>query len=172
MIADWRQIQPRLPANEGDAFGQAGWLIGFLADCGQVQAIDALRGEAANAPVDVQIAVVMVFLRGVNQGMSASGASVGAYSEEPELPGGEAGLAIDRLLAAALDQTGQRFNMKGNFDATVYEDPRVCDLAAFALARRWPQKYQFQWSGTVTERDAQIAVIRARWQKEAPAPPK
>lgn len=170
MVAAWRKIQPRLPANEGDAYGQAGWLIGFLAECGQVSAIDALRLGAQQAPVDVQLAVVRVFLRGVkSESMSADGVTVSSITEKAELPGGEAGLAIDRLLVAALDQTAQRFQMKGQIDGTAYEDPRACDLAAFTLARRWPRKYQFQWSGTAGERDAQIALMRVRWQAETPA---
>jgi hypothetical protein len=168
MIAAWKKIQPRLPANEDDAFWQVGGLIGFLAECGRVQAIDALRLEAQKAPVDVQLAVVMVFVRGAkNQSMFAHGSTVSSDTERRALPEGEAGLAIDRLLVAALDQTGQRLKMEGNIDGTAYRDPRVCDLAAFVLARRRPQKFQFQWSGTVAERDAQIAIMRARWEAEA-----
>jgi hypothetical protein len=78
----------------------------------------------------------------------------------PTLPGGPAGAAIEHLLRAALDDQGQRVGLKGTYDDVSYAGPRVCDMAAFVFARRWPQQFRFTWPAGLAERDAQIAVIR------------
>jgi len=45
-----------------------------------------------------------------------------------------------------------------------FRDPRVCDMAANALAKRWPQRYRFKWLPTRFERDTQIAQARNVWR--------
>jgi hypothetical protein len=65
--------------------------------------------------------------------------------------------AIEKLLVAALSDEERRTKMSGNFENVSIEDPRVCDLAAFILSKRWPEKYQFDWSKDAKQCDAQIA---------------
>ena len=154
MIEAWRKIQPRLPTDEGDAYSEVGGVIGFLATSGDVRAIEALGQDIRKAPVDVRLAVVEVFLpfpkRGGGGGL---GKSVNVYADPNDymvaLPAGEAGAAIERLLAAALDDTERRVGREGDYNEFSYADPRICDMAALVLAQRWPKKYQFQWIGTI-----------------------
>jgi hypothetical protein len=94
--------------------------------------------------------------------MSASGKSVHVEADIAELPAGPAGVAIERLLLAALDDREKRLMMTGHYDEATYEDPRVCDMAAFILSKRWPQKYRFHWARDASECDAQIASMRGR----------
>ncbi len=170
MITAWNKIQPRLPGHDRDAWRQAGRLIKFLTESGTARALDALRADFGMAPADVQLAIIRALLPELgNQMFNAKGETVEFDTKAHGWIGNDAALAIDRLLVAALGQKATRHHMRGSIDGTIYEDPRVCDLAAFVLARRWPQKYQFAWSGTVEERDAQVALMREQWRAEAAA---
>jgi hypothetical protein len=145
--------------NDSDAYSEVGGLITFLAKSGDVRAITALGQNVQGAPVDVRLAVVQVFLPWPkNAGGFAPRIHVDANITS--LPGGEAGVAIERLLVAALDDKGQRFGLKGYYNEVSFEDPRVCDMAALVLSKRWSQRYQFNWSATAAERDAQIDVMK------------
>ena len=167
MIVAWRKIQPRLPTNTADAYSEVGGLITFLAKSGDPRAIEALGHDMQTAPVDVRLAVVWVFAPPPGHGSSISkGRSVNVDADISNRPGGEAGLAIERLLAAALDDPERRFGMRGDFYEASYEDPRVCDMAAIVLAKRWPDKYPFRWAANSAECDVQIARLRNRWRTD------
>jgi hypothetical protein len=163
MIAAWAGIQKRLSTDEGDSYYEAGRLITFLAKSGQAEAIQALIQRMRTAPVEVRLAIVRAFAPWPKSaGMSASGKSVHVEADIAELPAGPAGVAIERLLLAALDDREKRLMMTGHYDEATYEDPRVCDMAAFILSKRWPQKYRFHWARNASECDAQIASMRGR----------
>ena len=173
MIEAWRKVQSRLPTNEGDADPEVRGLISFLAKSANAEAIETLGNEARKAPVDVRLAVVKVFLPAAkgHGGFSGIGPIVSVRGDIPKLPAGEAGRAIERLLATALDDRERRFGLKGTYNQFSYSDPRVCDVAALVLSGRWPEKYRFEWSATSTECDAQIAGMRDRWRAENGLPP-
>jgi hypothetical protein len=163
MISVWRNIQPRLPNNENDAWDEVGGVIEFLAKSEDPAAIDALAADLRRTPVDVRLAAVMVYLPWPRAaGQSSEGKGVSARGDIKDLPGGSAGSAIERLLIAALDDKDQRLNLRGDYDEVSYKDPRICDMAALVLAKRWPEKYPFTWSATDMERDAQIALMKSR----------
>jgi hypothetical protein len=157
MIDAWHAVQPRLKTNKSDAYGQVGGLITFLARSGKPEAIDALRTGMKGAPIDVRLAVVRVFLPHLNNsGLSSIGPSIDVSRDlEGAIP--EVNGAIEKLLVAALSDEERRTKMSGNFENVSIEDPRVCDLAAFILSKRWPEKYQFDWSKDAKQCDAQIA---------------
>lgn len=81
-----------------------------------------------------------------------------------DLPAGEAGLAVERLLVSALADPERRLGMEGHYNEAAYKDPRICDTAALVLSKRWPEKYQFHWAKSAPECDAQIARLRDRWR--------
>jgi hypothetical protein len=83
------------------------------------------------------------------------------------LPAGAAGAAIERLLVASLDDRERRLSMNGTYDEAIFTDPRVCDMAALTLSKRWPEKYTFHWSADAADCDAQIDKIRAKWIRES-----
>jgi hypothetical protein len=172
MIEAWRNIQPRLPANQANAYDEVGGLITFLAKSGDAGAIDALGHDLTTAPVDVRLAVVRVFLPWPHSaGGFSTGKGVDVRADIANLPGGAAGAAIERLLIASLDDTERRLGMKGTYDEATFTDPRVCDMAALVLSKRWPTEYAFHWSATAAECDAQIDVIRNTWRLENGLPP-
>lgn len=166
MIEAWRKVQPRLSTNESDAYSEVGGLITFLAKSGNAAAIEALAHDLQKAPVDVRLAVVEVFRPFSNAGSSSTGIGVQVDADMTDLPTGEAGVAIERLLISALKDSNRRVGMQGTIDDASYKDPRVCDMAALVLSKRWPDKYHFHWSANATECDAQIAKLRDRWRSE------
>jgi len=172
MIEAWQHAQPRLPTNEADAFSEIGGLIEFLAKSGDAAAIEALGRDIRKAPVEARLAVVDVFVPWEQRGTEfLKGRKVHALVNMPQLPGGAAGAAIERLLAAALDDPERRFGMRKDYEEASIDGPRVCDVAAFALSQRWPEKYQFHWRENPVECDAQVTRIRDRWRAENGLPP-
>jgi hypothetical protein len=174
MIEEWRKFQPSLAnykpnANREDLtqvlYDKAGGLITFLAHSDSAAAIGALGDDLQKQPVEVRFAIVEVFLfsKG-NYGGAGPGVDVQAYMAN--LPAGEAGAAIERLLVSELDDSAKRVGLNGNIGDTSYKDPRVCDMAAFVLSERWPDKYHFHWVANAVECDAQIAQLRDRWRSE------
>jgi hypothetical protein len=167
LIDVWRRVRRDSQASslhDADATAQ---LIALLIRSGDPAAIDALA-DVAEAPVDVRLAVVYTLLppdtRSGVRGQ-ANGASLALLARHVStLPDGAAGRAIERLLARALDDTAARAGLSISYDATSHTDPRVCDLAAFVMATRWPDRYRFTWPADVGDRDAQIAAIRAAWR--------
>ncbi len=160
----WRDIHSTLLAptdqlGTNDAFGG---IISILAESGDADAIDALGRDSRQDPIDVRLAVVKVFLPRKQGG--TSGPVVILNGELPTLPGGPAGVAIERLLGVALDDKEPRVGLKGNYGDVTFTDPRVCDMAALTMSERWPQIYAFRWSDSVRERDAQIEKIRTIWR--------
>jgi len=172
IIEAWQNAQPRLPTNEADAFSEIGGLIEFLAKSGDAAAIEALGRDIRKAPVEVRLAVVDVFVPWEQRGTEfLKGRKVHALVKMPELPGGVAGDAIERLLAGALDDPERRFGMRKDYDEASIDGPRVCDVAAFALSQRWPKKYQFHWRENPVECETQVARIRDQWRSENGLPP-
>lgn len=165
LVDDWRRLQQRalqrLSITDQEA---AAGLIALLVRSREPRTIDALADDST-APVDIRLAVVYTLLPpdtkpGVH-GTATSGRSIAISADHvASLPTGEAGRAIERLLSRALGDTAARVGLSLTYDGTTHADPRVCDMAAFVMARRWPERYHFTWPTDVIERDAQIAAIR------------
>jgi len=170
IIDAWRRIQARLPRNDDETLSQAGYIISFLARSGDARAIDALAAEAKEAPLSVRYAVVEVFRNGPFNG-GGSGPQVSLYDHVEELPGGEAGAAIERLLATALEDKERFFGPAGNLEKVSFADPRICDMAAYVMSRRWPEKYVFQWSASAADCAPQITKLQDTWRTAHGLPP-
>ena len=123
-----------------------------------------LARELSRCPVEVRFAVVRVFLPWPKSaGSSGIGPGVHVDADITALPEGSVGAAIEHLLVSALDDSGARTGLKGHFNEVAYEDPRICDLAAFVLSKRWPEKYQFDWPADLGGRNLQISALRRRY---------
>jgi hypothetical protein len=177
MIEAWQKYQPTLASYKPDAarqdltgtfYNQAGTLIAFLANSGNAAAIDALGHDLQKTPVEVRLAAVQVFLPFGSMGLSATGPSVTTDFGDgiTKLPTGPVGAAVERLLVSELDDSGRRVGMQGDIGDASFKDPRVCDMAALVLSKRWPDNYHFHWTANAAECDAQIAKLRDRWRSE------
>ena len=80
--------------------------------------------------------------------------------------------AAEKLLVAMMDDTEQRVGMSGSLpDGKSAQRTRLCDMAAYVLSRKLPQKYQFDMSAPLGDRDRQRATMINVWRKEQSLPP-
>ena len=177
MIEAWQKFQPTLASYMPDAAGQdltgtlydkAGTMIAFLANSGNAAAIDALGHDLQKTPVGVRLAAVQVFLPFGNMSLGATGLSVNTEFGDgiTKLSAGSVGASVERLLVSELDDSGRRVGMQGDIGDASFKDPRVCDMAALVLSKRWPDNYHFHWTANAAECAAQIAKLRDRWRSE------
>lgn len=172
MIEAWEKLRPRL--DDPHTYDEAGPLIGLLGSSSNARAIEALGKDLSSLPVDVKIAIVQVLLPSdVYGSRSSEGRSIGPM--RPALDGiklaGDAIPAVEQLLVSLLGDRERRFSLRGFYGDVSYEDPRICDLAAFALSKRWPEKYPFRWIADVKACDSQIAVMQNQWRAAHGLPP-
>ncbi len=145
-------------------------LLEFLVRSGEPRVIEQL-GRAAELSADVRFAIVELYMpfggskRVLDNGRGAM-LSMGVFPNTGQnLPGGVAGAAAaEQFLGVALDDT-RTVPMQGEYPGVIFHAPRVCDMAALALARRWPAKYQFTWTVEDADRNRQIAAIKAARSK-------
>jgi hypothetical protein len=163
IIDAWKRIQSRLQTRDEDSYYEAGAIISFLAKSPDVRGIDALESVREKTPVEVRLAAVTVFLPWPHAaGEFSTGPGVPVRGDIAEFPGGAVGTAIEQLLIGLLSDRDPRKGLTGNYDEASYTDPRICDMAAMVLSKRWPDKYAFTWSESDADRDSQIARQLAR----------
>jgi hypothetical protein len=141
-------------------------LIGFLAGCGDVRAIEALETGLDQRPVDVRLNVVSA-LGDVGSGFSVFASGVGSGID----PGQEHQLtpeveqAMEQLLAGRLTDLEEREGMSGTWDGEAFTDPRICDVAAHVLEQRFADRYSFKMGASLAERERQRVTALNVWRK-------
>jgi hypothetical protein len=163
MIEAWSNWTPSQKSGPDEEWRSGESLIQFLGSCGHVSAIKALADRFPSLPIASKFTVLEaatgtdVFLKDETLRKTPRPADVDALAED--------------LAIAALDDRQVRYGMSGNRGKSSYRDPRVCDMAAGALATRWPQRYQFHWLPTRLQRDPEIAAMRNIWRASRGLPP-
>ncbi len=143
----------------------AGPLIEFLGACGDLRAMQALAIRLPQLTPDFRALIVAA-----------------AIPKAPRQPWpAEVEALGEKIAVSALDDRALAFEpwppSAGNSGGTTPEagGSRVCDVAAAALARRWPDRYPLVDSPAKLERDTQLARFRNTWRiaqglKALPAP--
>jgi hypothetical protein len=186
MIKAWQDIQRPLrgtgrlvlePADipgqfvARDHYREAGELIGLLAGSGDPRAIDALAAEGPGSPVEVRIEILVAFLPPDRfMGLDKSYRGVHSLRWHPAdlaaAPGGapkEAlDAAIEKLVRTDLSDCASLSGLYPQYGDKSQDSARVCDIAAFTLATRWPERYRFDLAASAAERDATIIAMRSR----------
>ncbi len=128
-------------------------LIYFMVWCGRVEALRALAKDLSKRPVNVGADVLycLADTTGEEYARSVSG----AVQE-----------VVDELLVSELEDTRQRMGMSGIIEDKHYTDPRLCDLSANVLARRWKHPSWFDLEASLITRDRQRAELRKQWLKK------
>lgn len=141
-------------------------LLGLLAGSGEPAAIRALGKDLARRPLELRVAVLESFGRGgVRFETGERGFSPGKAREPESEAKKKAWLeAIEDLLIAALDDETERTGHSGSWNGKEYSDPRVCDIAGEILTSDWPDRYAFDLSGVLADRDRQIAAMKNAWR--------
>jgi hypothetical protein len=70
---------------------------------------------------------------------------------------GDARAAVERLLRSAVRDRTPLGDLSIKSGPNDVAEPRVCDLAALILAARWPERYAFDASLAIGQRDAVLA---------------
>jgi hypothetical protein len=166
MIALWQQQWSEtdiesLPTSE-DLETDLQFIAEFLAGSGKVEAIDALRHNLRLRSLRLRLAIASSFVEGdgvtilLGDGQGLPAHADKGPSEQPE----EVRLAIIELLMVLLDDTEQEKGMSGFWYGKNFSDPRICDIAAFALNRLDASKYVFDLSAPGDQRDREIRLIK------------
>ncbi len=153
MILDWQ----RLPADDQDKTETDG-LIHFLAGCGKVRAINALAANLSRRRVARRASTVLV----LNESPYWSW---GQNAKLPPLADNKARLdqAEQRLLVRELLDTAEYEGFSMGSGNMSFSSPRVCELAGFVLAQKWPNHYKFSNSGTRFDLDQQRIRLYNVW---------
>lgn len=165
MIADWKRLKA-VEAPHGYESHGIRVLIGFLARCGKPEAIVALGQDLQKCPALLRFHVVNEF-----GDLSRSFMPVGpkgwwiSKSGTTKEEKAAAFVEIEKLLVAVLEDTEQPMSMSVSWDGKTCDDPRICDLAGHALSQRWPDKYTFDLSGALKNRNRQRVQCMNVWRR-------
>jgi hypothetical protein len=129
----------------------------FLAWSGKPEAIEALAKNLRKRDVGVRSIVIMAFQQP-------------PYSAGPDpkpMPDAIT-KAADRLLVNELDDRdrGVKYRPSG-----AVKNPRICDLSAYVLTKRWGRAEQFSESDSETTLDDRIEALKAAWRKKTETKP-
>jgi hypothetical protein len=85
---------------------------------------------------------------------------------------------VEEVLASELDDTEEHPGTTGLANMKTVYDPRICDMAAYFLAKRWPDRYVFDLSPSLSIRERQRVECLNVWRRAhnlpalpLPAPP-
>ena len=145
----------------------AGHFVDFLAHCGSDKAINALGFKLVYRSVDLRLQIVEALgeTTETNHHLSfpLKGQSPGQVNWQKSDP--EVEVAVEELLVTALADTEARLGMSGGKGDFSYTDPRICDMSAYSLAKRFKDKYQFDFSAPIQDRDRQLLNMQNIWRR-------
>ncbi len=155
VIREWEKWKPStLPYVPNDEDTETLELIDFLASCGDNAALHALDTRFSSLPVETKFLVIE----------SGSNSNFDRTEVESKPLPAEFEALRENLIVKALDDKVQRFRYSGGRNGVSLTNPRVCDMAACALAELQPARYAFKGGVTRFERDVQIAQMRNSWR--------
>jgi hypothetical protein len=158
MMAWWRDgvvdARKRGKERDEDPAGWASYIADFLANCGEVEAINALAKDLRNRPIALRLEVISVL------GGSGTFRSDKTPAKEPA----KVAAAVEALLVAALDDTEEYVGMSGSWNGKEYADPRICDMAGHVLNQLDAKKYSFDLAAQLGPRNRQLVIMKNVWR--------
>jgi hypothetical protein len=145
------------PRGAGSADSPA-MLLGFLISSDSAFALGQIRETLPRYSPNLRANIIQAY------GFRLS--DWGQTDVEPA--GKELSQAIESLLVAELNDMGEIENPERNG----LRAPNVAEIAAEMLARKWPEKYDFDPNASPEARASQLAKIRTQTQSAKPEPPK
>ncbi len=151
MVREW-QTGPERKDPDDDAWKR---LIEFLSSCDSPEAVSALTANLRHRPVEVKFKVI-----------ECLGVTDPWFTHyEPRLRSPATLEAVEQGLVGSLEDTEQYLNMHFGRNEKQFSDPRICDMAAWFLSERWPDRYKFDVPGSLTTRDRQRLECLNAWRK-------
>jgi hypothetical protein len=152
MIGWWKKTaDPHIDDEDPASWGH--YLAEYLANCGELKAIDALAHDLRKRPISVRMSVI--------DGLG--GRQSYAIDQNPKKDK-TVEAAKERLLVAALDDIDERAGESGSRNGKSYADPRVADIAGHTLNNLYPEKYVFDLGAPHRTRDRQLVVMKNVWR--------
>lgn len=138
-------------------------LANFLLHCGSPEAVRAVAREFAERWVRDRIDLVASVLSGREIAlMHTPSAPMGRAWK----PSAEYKAALEAFLAGALFDTGCQENLSAFWNGHRFNSPRVCDVAATALAIHFPDRYRFDSAASRTRKERQHILMANVWRAE------
>ena len=139
MIREWENLPKQDPLDRG-------LLAHFLAKADSVEAVRALSQGLRERPVSARYRVVCALGETNSWDRPQSSATLAAVEES---------------LEGALDDLEEHI---GDFGYGTLYAPRICDAAGFFLAKRWPDRYAFDLSPSLSVRERQRVGCLNVWR--------
>ena len=173
MIEEWRRLPDRremlIHTTGSDTESIHAWnqvcngpfdLMYFLVVSRAPEAVRALADELHRLPVGHRFHLL--------EALASSGSVWVSWGESfwelpPESP--ELSDAIDALLGQYIDDNGVRTGMGGIWMGKNVSDPRLGDLAAHVLSRRWHQPSRFDLEAPSAERERRRVGLQNMWRR-------
>ena len=157
MMREWTR------ASEKDTADQFEWdeVIEFLAGCDSADAVLTLATNLSHYPAAIKLEVI-----------SGIGETNRIFKRDEKTSFSTTTLAaIEAALAGALLDTDECLDTSFGRDELTLADPRICDVAAWFLADRWPARYAFDPLGSLSIRNRQRLVCLNAWRAAHNLPP-
>jgi hypothetical protein len=140
-------------------------LMGFLVDCGDPAALQALGASIPSIGVAWRVQILLAIHDAAERGGTG-----GSHGREWRME-------AERILAAALQDRDIKAGYWGSFGWASLRDPRVCDVAALVLAGMRGAPKGLDLASSVTARDRACLHLANAWRKEQgldllPEPPR
>lgn len=150
MINEWRQK----PENTGENEYVWNQVTEFLSGCDSIEAITALTADIGQRSPRAKYEVVLA-LGDTNRW---------SRRHESEPPSPKTLQAMEQALTGLLVDTTECFNTSFSRNDKGLSDPRICDLAAWFLSDRWPDRYSFDVEGSLENRNRQRLSNLNAWR--------
>ncbi|HSY17880.1 MAG TPA: hypothetical protein VK815_06070, partial [Candidatus Acidoferrales bacterium] len=157
MIREWARQPPK------DAADKYEWkeVIEFLSGSDSADAVSALGTNLLQRPAQIKLEVI-----------SEVGETNRMFNrDEKTYPSPATLAAIEQVLAGSLEDTEECYNTYFGRNEKNLADPRICDVAAWFLADRWPARYAFDVSGSLGARNRQRMECLNFWRTAHNLPP-
>ena len=165
-IENWQALLKKnwiTPAPIGVMVMEPEQMIEFVAGLNDPIAINSLRDSFPEMKVRVRMAMTTVFYPKHRGGIYSGGGIASLpdieFSEDSEK-------VIQELLVQALNDEQRNFNVSGIWGTTEYHSPRICDLAGYVLAARYPDQYEFDFGASRIIREQQRIAIINQWRAD------
>jgi len=151
MIREWENFAGK-KFYESDDLGA---VVRFLANSDSPDGVAALEKNLRQHSVSQRMEVI--------EAVGKSGAS--GYGEETLKPSSATLTVIEECLVTTLEDIEEQTGTSGSLGNKSFSDPRVCDMAGYFLAERWPERYQFDLSASLKVRDRERLECQNVWRQ-------
>ena len=150
MIHEWANLAGSKPHDDSGLEE----VVHFLGSSDSVLAIQALGRDLRQRPVNTKWEVI-----------ECLGETDSFFSHRTAIPSTATLNAMEECLVTALEDTEERFRMSYGRNNLSVSDPRICDMAGFLLAERWPEHYSFDFSASLQSRNRQRVECMNVWRR-------